>query len=106
VHSLNPNRVLWRQTLKIAVGFWATWLALGAVEAKVGSNAVVASVFFLSIPALVFFLTWANKDILHIIPRRSLSVLVLGVSVLLSSSVIVLVGLIAAAKLKLLISGA
>lgn len=85
--------------------FWAACLALVALEATVGSNLFVGLVFFLSIPVLVGYLTWVNKDIVTRTGRGLLSVVLLGISVLISSSVIILIGLVAAANLKTLILG-
>ena len=94
----------WRQTLTIATAFWGACLALVAIEATLGTNAVVAGLFFLSIPLLVACLTWANLGIVFHRPRRDLAaVFVLGMAVLLSASLIILVGLLAAANLKTLI---
>ena len=70
----------------------------------VGLHLVVGLLFFLSIPALVGLLTWVNRDIVFDRrPRQPLSVLVLGAAVLLVSSLIVFIGLLAATNLKALI---
>lgn len=96
----------WRQTLGVATAFWGACLALVIVEATVGSNVVVAGLFFLSIPVLVGVLTWVNRGIVFgQAPRRFTSILVLGLAVLVSASLIVLVGLLAAANLKTLMTG-
>jgi len=103
-----PSHHIWRRTLSVATSFWAACLVLVAVEAAVGSNLVVGVLFFLSIPALVGCLTWVHMGIVfgEAPASRSLSsVFVLGASVLLSASVIILVGLLAAANLKELMTG-
>lgn len=96
----------WRKTLGVATVFWGACLVLVILEATVGSNFVIAGLFFLSIPVLVGVLTWVNRDIVFgSAPRRFGSIVVLGVAVLVSSSLIVLVGLLAAANLKTLMTG-
>ena len=95
---------IWAHTLKVAALFWGAFLVLVAVETAVGSSTLLAFLFSLCIPALVGFLTWVNKDILWMIERRVLSVVVLGLTVLVSSSVIILVGLVAAVSLKTLMA--
>ena len=102
---VNSVQQVWKRTLRIAVAFWAACLILVTIEATAGANMVLGVVFFLSIPVLVGYLTWANKDIMVSARRGLLSVIVLGISVLLFSSVIILIGLLAAAKLKGLILG-
>ena len=95
-----------RQNLSVAAAFWGTYLALVMAEAALGSNVVIGGLFFLSIPLLVAVLTWVNKGIVFDRAPHSLSsVLVLGLSVLAVSTVIILVGLLAAANLKSLMIG-
>jgi len=101
---VGPLARVWLRTLQIALAFWSACLALTAVEASVGSTTAVSLLFFASIPALVGCLTWANKDIVAGARRALVSVVMLGVSVLLSSTLIILVGLAAAAKLKELLA--
>ena len=100
----------YRQTLSVATGFWGVCLAMVMVEVGLHSNFVnflIGGLFFLSIPLLVAVLTWVNKGIVFDrVPRSFGSVFVLGISVLFSSSFIVLVGLLAAANLKTLMTGA
>lgn len=97
---------VWRQTLTVAATFWAVCLVLVAFEATLGANFVLGGVFFLSIPMLVAFITWATKDLM-LVPRRGVSaVFVLGVCVFFMSTVIILIGLLAAANLKTLMVGA
>ena len=85
--------------------FWGTCLVLVMVEVAVGSNIVVGGIFVLSVPLLVVMLTWVNKGIVFDrAPLTAGSVLVLGVSVLVVSTLIILVGLLAAANLKSLMS--
>ena len=98
-----PIQRIWAHTLKVATAFWGAFLVLVAVETTMGSNSLFAVLFLLSIPALVGFLTWVSKDILWLIERRYLSVVVLGITVLFSSSMIILVGLLAGVNLKILI---
>ena len=97
----------YRQNLSVASVFWGTCLALVMVEVALGSNIVIGGLFSLSIPMLVVVLTWVNKGIVFDrVPRTVSSVLVLGLSVLVVSTAIILVGLLAAANLKTLLVGA
>ena len=97
--------ILGRRILKVALFFWAFCLTLGAIEGTVGSGTIVASIFFLSVPVLVGFLTWANYELLYVLPRRLTSVLVLGGTLMLSSTAVVMVGLLAAAGMKTMLLG-
>ena len=97
----------WQRNLTVATAFWGACLVLVMAEVAVGSNIVIGGLFFLSIPLLVAVLTWVNKGIVFDrVPRTLGSVLVLGVSVLVASTAIILVGLLAAANLKSLMIGA
>ena len=97
---------MWRQNIGVAAAFWAGCLVLVAIEATVGAGFVVGLLFFLSIPTLVGLLTWVNRDIVfERRPRQPGSVILLGVAVLFAASVIVFIGLLAAANLKSLIAG-
>jgi hypothetical protein len=103
--STYPILGSYRENLSVASLFWATCLALVIVEVAIGSNIVIGGIFVLSIPLLVMVLTWVNKGIVFDrAPRTAGSVLVLGLSVLAVSTAIVLVGLLAAANLKSLMS--
>ena len=105
--STYPILRSYRQNLSVAVAFWGTYLVLGVVEVMLGSNIIIGGLFFLSIPLLVAVLTWVNKGIVFDrAPRTLSSVLVLGLSVLIVSAVIVLVGMLATANLKTLMIGA
>ena len=94
-----------QKTLSVATAFWGTCLVLVLAEAAIGASMIIAVLFFLSIPLLVAVLTWVNKGIVfdHV-PHSISSVLVLGFSVLVYSSLIIFVGLVAAANLKTLMS--
>jgi hypothetical protein len=95
----------YRQNLSVAAAFWGTCLALVVAEVAIGSNIVIGAVFVLSIPLLVAVLTWVNKGIVFDrAPHTTGSVLVLGLSVLVVSTLIILVGLLAAANLKSLMA--
>lgn len=94
-----PAKV-WRQTLKVATAFWGVCLALVAIDAAIGANVFTATVFFISVPILVGYLMWANRDLLVFIRRGFMPMVVFGVYMLCSASVIVFVGLFAAANLK------
>jgi hypothetical protein len=95
----------YRQNLSVAAAFWGTCLALVVAEVAIGSNIVIGAVFVLSIPLLVALLTWVNKGIVFDRGRRTAgSVLMLGLSVLVVSTVIILIGLLAAANLKSLMA--
>lgn len=100
----------WQRNLSVATAFWGACLALVVAEVAIGSrtvNVIIGGLFFLSIPLLVAVLTWVNKGIVFDrVPRTLGSVLVLGLSVLLTSSAIILVGLLAASNLKSLMVGA
>ena len=105
--STYPILRSYRQNLSVATVFWGTYLVLVMVEVALGSNIIIGGLFFLSIPLLVAVLTWVNKGIVFDrAPRRFSSILVLGLSVLVVSTVIILIGLLAAANLKTLIIGA
>ena len=96
-----------RQNLSVATAFWGACLVLVIAEVAIGSNLIIGGLFFLSIPLLVAVLTWVNKGIVFDrVPRTFGSVLVLGLSVLVVSTAIILVGLLAAANLKSLMIGA
>ena len=96
---------LGRRMLKVALSFWAFCLTLGAIEGTVGSSIIVESIFFLSVPVLVGFLTWTNHELLFVLPRRLTSVLVVGGTLLLSSTAVVMVGILAAAGMKAMLIG-
>ena len=96
---------VWRQTLSVAVAFWAVCLGLVALEATMGAHFVLGGLFFVSIPILVCFLTWAIKDLMLVLRRDLSSVVVLGACVLFSSALIILIGLLAATNLKALMLG-
>lgn len=97
---------VWRQTLEVAAIFWAVCLVLVAFEATLGANFVVGGLFFLSIPMLVALITWATKDLMLFLRRGVSAVFVLGVCVFFTSTIIILIGLLAAANLKTLMLGA
>lgn len=97
---------IWRQTLTVAATFWAACLVLVAFEATLGANFVLGGLFFLSIPLLVAFITWATKDLMLVVRRSVSAVFVLGVCVFFTSTIIILIGLLAAANLKTLMIGA
>jgi len=105
--SIYPILRSYRQNLSVATAFWAACLVLVLVEIALGSNIVIGGLYVLSIPLLVAVLTWVNKGIVFDrAPRTLSSVLVLGVSVLVVSTLIILVGLLAASNLKSLMIGA
>ena len=107
MNSTYPILRSYRQNLTVATAFWGTCLVLVVVEAALGANIIVGGLFFLSIPLLVVVLTWINKGIVFDrAPRTVSSVLMLGLSVLVVSTAIILVGLLAAANLKALMIGA
>ena len=98
------NRV-WHHTLSVAAVFWAGCLVLVMFETAMGSNDFIAGLFFLSVPVLVALLTWVNLGIVfRRQPCRLWSVFALGGAVLGAATVIILIGLVAAAKLKDLLS--
>ena len=106
MQAISTANRTWQHTLSVAASFWAACLVLVMIEAAVGSNIVISSLFFFSIPLLVALLTWVNLGIVfRRQPRNLWSVFALGAAVLGSSSVIILVGLVAAAKLKHLLAG-
>jgi len=91
--------------LKVALSFWAFCLILGAIEGTVGSGVIVATIYFLSVPVLIGFLTWAHHELLYVLPRRLSSVLAVGGALMLSSTAVVMVGLLAAAGMKTMLLG-
>ncbi len=94
-----------QQTATVAVLFWAVCLVLAALEATIGANAVSSALFFVSIPALVTGLLWANRSLLKS-GERTIALATLLVSVFVYASVILLLGLLAASALEsLLIDG-
>jgi len=97
---------VWRQTLTVAASFWAVCLVLVAFEATLGANFVLGGLFFFSIPMLVAFIIWSTRDLMLVLRRDVSAVLVVGVCVFFTSTLIVLVGLLAAANLKTLMLGA
>ncbi len=105
--STYPILRSYRQNLSVATAFWGACLLLVMVEVALGSNIIIGGLFSLSILLLVVVLTWVNKGIVFDrVPRTVSSVLVLGLSVLVVSTAIILVGLLAAANLKTLMIGA
>lgn len=105
--STYPILRSYRQNLSVATAFWGACLALVLAEVVLGSNIIIGGLFLLSIPLLVAVLTWVNKGIVFDrAPRTLSSVLILGLSVLVVSTLIILVGLLAAANLKSLLIGA
>jgi hypothetical protein len=57
------------QTASVAALFWGVCLGLVTLEATVGANPVSSLLFFLSVPALVTGLFWANRSLLRSHPR-------------------------------------
>jgi hypothetical protein len=105
--STYPILRSYRQNLSVATAFWGACLLLVVAEVALGWNMVIGGLFLLSIPLLVAVLTWVNKGIVFDrVPRTVASVVVLGLSVLAVSTLIILVGLLAAANLKSLMIGA
>lgn len=95
-----------RQNLSVATAFWGACLVLVMAEVALGSNLIIGGLYVLLIPLLVAVLTWVNKGIVFDrAPRTFSSVLILGFSVLAVSTVIILVGMLAAANLKSLMIG-
>jgi hypothetical protein len=92
-----------QRSVTIATLYWGACLVLVTLEAAVGANPVSALLFFLSVPMLVTALFWANRSLLRSRPRL-LALGALGGTVLVYSSLILLLGLIAASKLKSLLT--
>lgn len=102
----NPVTLAFRHTLTVATGFWAACLLLTTLEAALGANLVLGGLYFISIPMLVGGLTWANGGCVGR-ARGPVAVCMLGAIVLLSSSLIILLGLVAASSLmRLMQTGA
>jgi hypothetical protein len=91
-----------QQTASVAVIFWVSCLLLVVLEATVGANPVGAVLFFVSIPALVSGLLWANRSLLRA-GERYTALATLLVSAFVYASVILLFWLLAASKLKSLL---
>ena len=97
-----PTAASFHQTASVAALFWGVCLVLVTLEATVGANLVSSLLFFLSIPALVTGLFWANRAVLRSRARFT-ALATLAVSVFVYASVILLLGILAAAKLKSLL---
>ncbi len=91
-----------QQTASVAALFWGLCLVLVTLEATLGENLVSSGLFFLSVPALVTGLFWANRSLLRT-RARLVALATLTVSVFVYATVILLLGLLAAAKLKSLL---
>jgi hypothetical protein len=91
-----------QQTVSVAALFWGVCLLLVTLEATVGANPVSSGLFFLSVPALVTGLLWANRSLLGS-RERFTALATLAVSVFVYATVILLLGLVAASKLKALL---
>jgi len=87
----------------IAVMFWGGWLALAALESSFGSNVVISVLFSLSLPLLVGLLSWTSRSLLRVIRQRLLAIVMMGLYVLILSSLITAVGMVATASLKTLL---
>ncbi len=98
----NPPIANFHQTASVAAMFWGACLVLVTLEATVGENLVSSALFFLSVPTLVIALFWANRSLLRSRARLT-AMATLAVSVFVYASVILLFGLLAAAKLKSLL---
>lgn len=94
-----------RHTTSVAAGFWAVCLVLTLLEAAIGASVFLGGLFFLSIPVLVACLTWANFGCVWV-SRGAVAMVLLGTVVLVSSSLIILLGLLASSGLLSLITGA
>lgn len=90
------------QTASVAALFWGMCLVLVTLEATVGANPVSSALFFFSVPTLVTGLLWANRSLLRS-RQRFTALATLAVSVFVYASVILLLGLLAASKLKALL---
>jgi hypothetical protein len=93
------------QTASVAVFFWGGCLALVVLESTVGANLISSVLFFVSIPALVTGLFWANRSLLRS-GERYMELATLVVSVFVYASLILLLGLLAATTLKTLLTEA
>ena len=96
------TRASLNQTASVAVVFWLLCLALVVLEATLGENPVSSGLFFLSVPALVCALFWANRALLHS-RERVMALATVTLSVFVYATVILLLGLLAAAQLKALL---
>ena len=99
-------KLVFRQNLTVAMPFWVAWLGLAGVEAAVGSNSIVGFLYFITIPLLVGFVTWSSLHLLLVLDlgNRVANIVMLGLAVLVSASVITAVGIVAAASFKELLS--
>ena len=91
-----------RQTASVALLFWGTCLFLAGLEAAVGDNLVSKGLFFVSIPAMVIALLWANRSLLRSRERWT-ALATMAISVFVYASVILLFGLLAATQFKVLL---
>jgi hypothetical protein len=86
----------------VAVLFWGSCLVLTGLEATVGANLIISGLFFVSIPVMVMGLLWANRSLLRS-RERWIALATLAVSAFVYASIILLLGLLAASKLKALL---
>lgn len=86
----------------MAVTFCGACMAFAVLEATVGVNPISSVLFFVSIPALVTGLLWAHRSLLRSANRYT-ALATLAVSVFVYASLILLLGLVAAWKLKALL---
>ena len=99
LRAAKPSLMLaFRHTFSVAAGFWAACLLLTTLEAAIGSSIVIGGLFFCSIPMLVGGLVWANGACVAG-ARGPGAVLLLGVVVLVSSSLIIGLGMLASSSL-------
>ena len=79
---------------------------LAGVEATVGTSSIVGFLYFITIPLLVGFVTWSSLHLLLVLDlgNRVANIVMLGLAVLVSASVITAVGIVAAASFKELLS--
>ena len=99
-------KLVFRQNLTVAMPFWVAWLGLAGVEATVGTSSIVGFLYFITIPLLVGFVTWSSLHLLLVLDlgNRVANIVMLGLAVLVSASVITAVGIVAAASFKELLS--
>lgn len=88
-----------QQTASVAVTFWGACMAFAVLEVTVGTNPISSVLFFVSIAALVTALLWAQRSLLRSDDRYT-ALATLAVSVFVYASLILLLGLVAAWKLK------
>ncbi|MBT6273870.1 MAG: hypothetical protein HOI95_07030 [Chromatiales bacterium] len=103
-HILSVMVRVGQRNLSVAAVFWTLWLVLVIGEIALGSSLAIGIIYWVSIPMLVGFMTVSSLRVLTLVDlqRRVMSVSVLGMTVLVSASLTMSVGIVATSSLKFL----